>query len=86
MEQRCSLGYQPGMEEENYALLFWFSELQSLWAQLGIAINPNIQGRAKDFNVHLVKHYLTWEKVSLTWLEEIVSWVHLLFFNSDREM
>lgn len=84
MEQRCSLGCQPGMEEEKYALLFWFSELQSHWAQLVIAVNPNIQDRAEDFNVHVVKHCLTWEKVSLTWLEEIVSWLYLLFFNSGK--
>lgn len=86
MEQRCSLGYQLGMEEENYALLFWFSELQYRWAQLRFAVNPNIQDRAENFSVHIVKHCLTWEKVSLTWLEEIVSWLCLLFFNSDREM
>lgn len=70
MEQRYNPGYQYGTEEENYDLLFWRSELQSHCAQLGTAVNSDIQSRAMDFCVHIVKRCkqermfacLGWEK------------------------
>lgn len=83
MEQRYNLGYQSGMEEQNYDLLFWLSELQSHWAQLGTALNSNIQSRAVAFCVYIVNHCLTGGNVFLPWLGESLP---LLFFNSDMEM
>lgn len=70
MEQRYSLGYQSGAEEENYDLLFWSSELQSHWAQPGTAVNSDIHSKAVDFCVYIVKlpcqgrmfSWLDWEK------------------------